>query len=192
VNQGGITDIGENRVQELLAKYDRLDREKMRIHFIGTLQTNKVKYIIDKVDMIHSVDSLKLAKEIDRRAAAIGKIQDILLEYNSGDEENKSGFSEEELYCSLPEIAKLPHVRLCGVMTIAPKCRCDEDYCKFFAKTYQIFIDISQKKLHNGSVSVLSMGMSDSYVAAINTGATVVRVGSKIFGARIYPETKMN
>ena len=94
VNEGGITDIGENRVQELLAKYDQLDKDKMRIHFIGTLQTNKVKYIIDKVDLIHSVDSLKLAKEIDRRAGAIGKVQDILLEYNSGGEENKSGFSE--------------------------------------------------------------------------------------------------
>ena len=187
VTEGGITDIGENRVQELIAKYDSLDRERMRIHFIGTLQTNKVKYIIDKVDLIHSVDSVKLAKEIDKRAGAIGKVQDILLEYNSGAEENKSGFSEAELYAALPEIAVLPNVRLRGIMTIAPNCASDTEYCKFFAKTYQIFIDISQKKPHNSNVSILSMGMSDSFEPAIACGATVVRVGSKIFGARSYP-----
>ena len=187
VREGGLTDIGENRVQELLAKYDSLDRERMRIHFIGTLQTNKVKYIIDKVDLIHSVDSVKLAREIDKRAGAIGKVQDILLEYNSGDEENKSGFSKEQLYAALPEIACLPNIRLCGIMTIAPKCTSDAEYCKFFAKTYQIFIDISEKKPHNSSVSILSMGMSDSFEPAIACGATVVRVGSKIFGARSYP-----
>ena len=187
VREGGLTDIGENRVQELLAKYDSLDRERMRVHFIGTLQTNKVKYIIDKVDLIHSVDSVKLAKEIDRRAAAIGKVQDILLEYNSGEEENKSGFLEAQLYAALPEIAALPNVRLCGIMTIAPKCADEAEYCKFFTKTYQIFIDISQKKPHNSNVSILSMGMSDSFEPAIACGATVVRVGSKIFGARSYP-----
>lgn len=187
VREGGLTDIGENRVQELLGKYESLDRDHMRIHFIGTLQTNKVKYIIDKVDLIHSVDSVKLAKEIDRRAAAIGKVQDILLEYNSGEEENKSGFSEEELYVALPEIAALPNVRVCGIMTIAPKCAFDTEYCKFFTKTYQIFIDISQKKPHNSNVSILSMGMSDSFESAIACGATVVRVGSRIFGARSYP-----
>lgn len=190
VSEGGITDIGENRVQELLAKYDSLARDKMRIHFIGTLQTNKVKYIVDKVDLIHSVDSLKLAKEIDRRAGAIGKVQDVLLEYNSGCEENKSGFSEEKLRCELSEIMALPSVRVCGIMTIAPKCKENAEYCKFFHKTYQIFIDILQKKPHNSNVSVLSMGMSDSYESAIACGATVVRVGSAIFGARHYPEKK--
>ena len=188
VNEGGITDIGENRVQELLAKYDQLDKDKMRIHFIGTLQTNKVKYIIDKVDLIHSVDSLKLAKEIDRRAGAIGKVQDILLEYNSGGEENKSGFSEADLYENLDEITALPNVRVLGIMTIAPKCKKNTEYCKFFTKTYQIFLDFLQKKPHNRDVSVLSMGMSDSFEAAIACGATVVRVGSSIFGARHYPE----
>ncbi len=190
VTEGGITDIGENRVQELLAKYDALQRDKMRIHFIGKLQTNKVKYIIDKVDLIHSVDSLKLAKEIDRRAGAIGKVQDILLEYNSGAEENKSGLLRGELYEILPEIAKLSHLRLLGIMTVAPKCEKEADFCKFFQETYQIFIDILQKKPHNSNVSVLSMGMSDSFVPAIENGATVVRVGSKIFGARYYPEKK--
>ncbi len=190
VSEGGITDIGENRVQELLAKYDALERDKMRIHFIGTLQTNKVKYIIDKVDLIHSVDSVKLAREIDRRAAAIGKVQDVLLEYNSGGEENKSGFTREQLYASLAEIAALSHVRVLGIMTIAPKCEKEADFCKFFQETYQIFLDISQKKPHNSNVSVLSMGMSDSFVPAIENGATVVRVGSRIFGARVYPEKK--
>ena len=190
VCKGGITDIGENRVQELLSKYDALERDKMRIHFIGTLQTNKVKYIIDKVDLIHSVDSLKLAREIDKRARAIGKVQDVLLEYNSGGEENKSGFSEQKLYEELPEIMALPNLRVCGIMTIAPKCKENTEYCKFFTKTYQIFIDISQKNTHNSSVSVLSMGMSDSYESAISCGATVIRVGSAIFGARHYPESK--
>ena len=188
VNEGGITDIGENRVQELLSKYDALDREKMRVHFIGTLQTNKVKYIIDKVDLIHSVDSLKLAKEIDRCAAKIGKVQDILLEYNSGAEANKSGFSEEDLYENLDEILALAHVRVLGIMTVAPKCEKNTEYYKFFTKTYQIFLDFLQKKPHNRDVSVLSMGMSDSFGAAIACGATVVRVGSRIFGARHYPE----
>ena len=191
VREGGITDIGENRVQELLAKYDQLERDRMRIHFIGTLQTNKVKYIIDKVDLIHSVDSVKLAREIDRRATAIGKVQDILLEYNSGGEENKSGFGKSNLYASLDEIAALKGVRVLGIMTIAPKCEKEADFCKFFQETYQIFIDISQKKPHNSNVSVLSMGMSESFVPAIENGATVVRVGSRIFGARVYPEKKI-
>ena len=190
IREGGLTDIGENRVQELLSKYDALDKEGVRIHFIGTLQTNKVKYIVDKVDLIHSVDSLKLAKEIDRRARAIGKVQDVLLEYNSGGEANKSGFSEEDLIRDLPEIAALPNVRVCGIMTIAPKCKENTEYCKFFHKTYQIFIDILQKNTHNSNVSVLSMGMSDSFESAIACGATVVRVGSAIFGARSYPEIK--
>jgi pyridoxal phosphate enzyme (YggS family) len=188
IREGGLTDIGENRVQELLSKYDALDKEGVRIHFIGTLQTNKVKYIVDKVDLIHSVDSLKLAKEIDRRAAAIGKVQDILLEYNSGGEENKSGFSQAALYENWDEIAELANVRVLGIMTIAPKCEKNTEYCKFFAKTYQIFLDFLQKKPHNRDVSVLSMGMSDSFVPAIACGATVVRVGSRIFGARHYPE----
>ena len=128
----GVTDIGENRVQELLDKYDKLDLDGVRLHFIGKLQTNKVKYIIDKVDMIHSLDSIKLAREIDSRAKKIDKVMDVLVEINSGREENKSGILPEEVPSFMKELESFENIRVKGFMTIAPVCDEKEDYRKYF------------------------------------------------------------
>ena len=188
IRECGIRHIGENRVQELAAKYDALEREDVSIHFIGTLQKNKVRQIVDKVDMIESVDSVALAREIDRRCGMIGKVMDVLIEVNIGEETQKSGVSPDDLRELISEIQTLPHLNLRGIMTIGPVCAEKEEYRKFFSKTYQIFLDISGDLLHNNSRSILSMGMSDSYEIAVRCHSDLVRVGSAIFGKRHYPE----
>ena len=177
----GVHDVGENRVQQLLERWDALDREGLRVHFIGKLQSNKVKYIIDKVCMIHSLDSQTLAKEIDRRAAQHGLVMDVLVEINSGREENKSGLSPEEVVDFCLSLSQYEHIRLRGFMTMAPKCEKNEEYRKYFQETSQQCLDIWQKKLHNIGRPILSMGMSDSFVPAIEEGATVVRIGRALF-----------
>ena len=177
----GIHDVGENRVQQLLERWDTLDREGLRVHFIGKLQSNKVKYIIDKVCMIHSLDSLSLAKEIERQAAKHGLVMDVLVEINSGEEENKSGLHPCDVEAFCLSLAAFPHIRLRGFMTMAPKCEKNEDYRKYFQETYQECLDIWQKKLYNIVRPILSMGMSDSFEAAIEEGATVVRIGRALF-----------
>jgi pyridoxal phosphate enzyme (YggS family) len=183
----GLTHIGENRVQELLSKYDALDRDRLQIHFIGSLQTNKVKYIIDKVDMIHSVDSVKLAKEIDRQAAKIGKVMPILAEINSANEESKSGVSVEGALDFLRQLQAFPNLQLCGIMTLGKKTENNCEKHEFFSKTYQLFLDGKEKKLYNkNSNPILSMGMSDSFYEAVLDGSTLVRIGSALFGARSY------
>ena len=182
----GVTDIGENRVQELLEKYDDLQKDNVNIHFIGSLQTNKVKYIIDKVCMIHSVDSLKLAAEIDKQAKKHNKIMDILVEINIGEEENKGGISPDEVEGFLEELKAFDNLRVRGLMTIAPFWCEKNDYQKYFTKTYQFFIDILPKKIHNIYKPVLSMGMSDSFETAIECGSTLVRLGTVVFGRREY------
>jgi pyridoxal phosphate enzyme (YggS family) len=180
----GVHDVGENRVQQLLERWDALDREGLRIHFIGTLQRNKVKYIIDKVCMIHSLDSLSLAAEIEKQAAKHGIVMDVLAEINSGCEENKSGLYPEEVAAFCEELSQFSHVRLRGFMTMAPKCEKNEDYRKYFQKTYQQCLDIWQKKLHNIGEPILSMGMSESFEAAIEEGADIVRIGRALFQER--------
>lgn len=182
--QLGVKHIGENRVQELIDKYDELDLNGVKLHFIGKLQTNKVKYIIDKVDMIHSLDSIKLAKEIDSRAKKLGKVMDVLVEINSGREENKSGIFPEEVPSFLEQLIEFDNIRIKGFMTIAPVCAEKEDYRKYFKETYSIFIDNSENKHHNIDVEFLSMGMTDSYSVAIEEGSDIVRIGSAIFGSR--------
>ena len=183
----GLSLIGENRVQELLSKYDALHKENLEIHFIGRLQTNKVKYIIDKVDMIESVDSLKLATEISRRAVTIGRVMDILVEMNIGREESKGGIFPEELDSFLESLKTLPGLRVAGLMVIPPKSKENETSEKYFLESYRIFLDILEKKLHNiGKPFILSMGMSDSYEEAIRCGADEVRLGSALFGQRVY------
>ena len=182
----GVTDIGENRVQELLEKYDDLAKDNVNIHFIGSLQTNKVKYIIDKVCMIHSVDSLKLAAEIDKQAKKHNKIMDILVEINIGEEENKGGIAPDEVEGFLEELKAFDNLRVRGLMTIAPFWCEKNDYQKYFTKTYQFFIDILPKKIHNIYKPVLSMGMSDSFETAIECGSTLVRLGTVVFGRREY------
>ena len=182
----GLRHIGENRVQELLSKYDEYDLENCDLQFIGHLQTNKVRQIVGKVSMIQSVDSLKLAKEISQRSEMLGISTDILLEVNIGREENKSGVLEENLEELLCRTAELGNIRVRGLMTIPPICDKKADVSKFFDKMYKLFIDISCKTLDNVSMDFLSMGMSDDYKEAILSGANMVRVGSKLFGTRIY------
>lgn len=181
----GLDLIGENRVQELTAKWPYLSKGKAECHFIGTLQTNKVKYIIDKVDMIESVGSLSLVSEIERQAARRDIVMDVLAECNIGRETNKSGIFPEDMdgFCS--EIIKSPHLRLRGVMTMAPKLPDEDSYKEYFKKTYEIFVDISRKNLHNiNAEPVLSMGMSGSWRAAADCGSTEIRVGTAVFGER--------
>ncbi len=180
----GINNIGENRVQELIEKYDKLELDGVKVHFIGKLQTNKVKYIIDKVDLIHSLDSLKLAKEIDTRAKKIGKVMDVLVEVNSGREENKSGIYPEDVKNFLENLAEYENIRVKGFMTIAPVCDEKSNYRKYFGETYKILIDNLENKQHNIDVCILSMGMTDSYEIAIEEGSDIVRIGSAIFGSR--------
>ena len=177
----GINDVGENRVQQLLEHWEALERENLRVHFIGTLQKNKVKYIIDKVSMIHSVDSLSLAQEIEKQAAKHGIVMDVLVEINSGMEENKSGVSPDGAAALCKEIAQFSHLNLRGFMTMAPKCEKNEEYRKYFHKTSQLCLDIWQKTLHNIGRPILSMGMSDSFEVAIEEGADIVRVGRALF-----------
>ena len=177
----GINDIGENRVQQLLERWDKLDRENLRVHFIGTLQSNKVKYIIDKVSMIHSLDSETLAKEIEKQAAKHDLLMDVLVEINSGAEENKSGIAPADVEAFCLALAKYPHIRLRGFMTMAPKCEKIEDYRKYFRETSQQCLDIWQKKLHNIGRPVLSMGMSESFEVAIEEGSSMVRIGRALF-----------
>ena len=183
----GVSDVGENRVQQLLERWDALDREGLRVHFIGTLQKNKVKYIIDKVCMIHSLDSLSLAKEIERQAAKHGLVMDVLAEVNIGREPEKSGLMPEELADFCLQLSSFPHVKLRGFMTMAPKCEKNEEYRKYFQETFQLCLDIWQKKLYNIDVPILSMGMSGSFEPAIEEGATVVRIGRALFAE---PEEK--
>ena len=176
----GLTDIGENRVQQLLEHWEAVPRS-LRFHFIGSLQTNKVKYIIDKVTMIHSLDSDRLAAEIERQAAKRDITMDVLVEINSGREPNKTGIWPEEAADFCQHLDAYPHLRLRGFMTMAPKCEKNEEFCKYFEETSALALDIWQKKLDNIDKPVLSMGMSESFAAAITSGATIVRVGRRLF-----------
>ena len=180
----GVNDIGENRVQQLLEHWDSLNRENLRVHFIGTLQKNKVKYIIDKVSMIHSLDSFSLAQEIEKQAAKKGIVMDVLVEINSGMEENKSGIAPADAAAFCESLGEFSHIKLCGFMTMAPKCEKIEEYRKYFNKTSQLCLDIWQKTLHNIGRPILSMGMSDSFEVAIEEGADIVRVGRALFAPR--------
>lgn len=177
----GADTIGENRVNELLEKYDAYDK-RASVHFIGTLQKNKVKYIYDKVDLIHSVDKLSLAEEINKQCAKIGKVMDILIEVNSGREESKGGIMPEDVCDFYDKLKCLPFVRVRGLMTMAPRCESREEYLKYFGITKALFDELFK----NENDAILSMGMSESYEYAIEAGANLVRVGSKIFGERIY------
>lgn len=186
-NELGLRFAGENRTAELLSKYDELKDSPITLHLIGSLQTRKVKDIVGKVSMVESVDSLKLAAELDKRSAAAGLVTDILCEVNIGREESKGGVMPEGVPEFLDRLSEFGNIRTCGIMTMAPICASDTEYFKFFTETYQIFIDFFGKKMHNIIEPVLSMGMSDSYVPAVLAGATQVRVGSSIFGERTYP-----
>lgn len=182
----GLRSIGENKVQELLSKYDDYDLSSCDLHFIGHLQTNKVKQIVGKVCMIQSVDSLKLANEISKQSLVANVNTDILIEVNIGREENKSGVFSENLPELIEQIALLPSVHIRGLMAIPPICDKKSDVLKFFDNMHNLFVDISGKKSDNVSMDFLSMGMSGDYEEAILSGANMVRIGSVLFGARDY------
>ncbi len=182
----GLAAVGENRVQELLAKYDAL-REAESVHLIGSLQTNKVRQIIGKTDLIESVDRLSLAEEISRQSVKKGLVTDILLEVNIAREESKGGVWPEKLDELLTETEKLPGLRIRGLMTMGPADCGKRELYNYFCETSRLLLDSIEKRRHNIVEPVLSMGMSDSFEEAIMAGATIVRVGSAIFGKRAYP-----
>lgn len=187
VIDAGATDIGENKVQEVLEKYESV--KPVRWHLIGHLQTNKVKNIIDKVVMIHSVDSLHLAKEIDKRAAACGKVMDVLIQINSAMEATKSGIAADGLKTLVNDIvAECSNVRVCGIMCIPPIAEVPEDNRKYFREARELFDEMKTWELpeERFAPTELSMGMSGDFEIAIEEGATIVRVGSSIFGPRNY------
>ncbi len=183
----GLSAIGENRVQEYLSKKDDLHLDGVKRYLIGHLQTNKVRAIVGQVDMIQSVDSLKLARAIDRVSAEKGIITPILVEVNIGDEVSKDGISADNLEDLLCELSPFEHISVRGLMTIPPISDTDAKKRHYFSKMHQLFIDIQSKKLDNISMNVLSMGMSDDFEQAIAEGSTMVRVGTAIFGRRFYP-----
>lgn len=182
----GINLIGENKVQEFLLKEPELNLDSCKAHLIGHLQSNKVKKIVGKVDMIQSVDSVNIAAEIAKRSVEAGVVTKVLLEVNAGDEESKFGFSADEIFEKSHEIASIPGISVDGLMCVAPICENDAEIRRVFANMHRLFIDIGSKKIDNISMNVLSMGMSGDYRQAILEGANLVRVGSAIFGARIY------
>ena len=184
----GVDVCGENRVQELTEKLGQGAYSGCPLHFIGHLQKNKVKYIVGKVSLIHSADSLELIGVIDKRAAALGVTQDILLEVNIGGETAKSGFAPDKLGEVLPRMADFRAVRVRGLMAIPPICENMEKNRPYFRAMKQLFVDIGAKKYDNVSMDFLSMGMSADYEAAIEEGANIVRVGTGIFGARSYAQ----
>ena len=186
----GVDCCGENRVQELTQKIAENAYAGVPVHFIGHLQTNKVRQVVGKVALIHSVDSLRLLQAISKEAQNQGICQDILLEVNIGNEESKSGFTPEALWEALDIAATLPGIFVRGLMAIPPICQNPGDNDKFFQKMYQLSVDITTKKYDNVCSTVLSMGMSADYREAILCGSTMVRIGTDIFGARNYAVTK--
>ena len=182
----GVDCCGENRVQELTQKLGENAYEGVPVHFIGHLQTNKVRQVVGKVDLIQSVDSLRLLQAIDKEAGSQGLVQDILLEINIGNEESKSGFSPEEIPEICEKVAVFPNIRVRGLMAIPPISHFSGENRKFFQKMYHLSVDITAKKYDNIRVDILSMGMSDDFADAVACGSTMVRVGTAIFGQRNY------
>ena len=182
----GVDCCGENRVQELTQKLSENAYEGKPVHFIGHLQTNKVRQVVGKVSLIQSVDRMKLLQAIQDEAARQGIVQDILLQVNIAKEESKGGFYKEELLQVVEKCAAFSNIRVCGLMAIPPICQNSTDNDKFFQEMCLLGVDISAKKYDNVCVNILSMGMSDDYAGAIRCGSTMIRVGTAIFGARDY------
>ena len=181
--QAGSRDFGENRVQELIDKYDKLP-DDIRWHLIGHLQTNKVKYIVDKVYMIHSVESVRLAREISKEAVKKNVTVKVLVEINIGNEDSKFGLQKNDVIPFLKEICVLPGIKVEGLMAIAPICEFPEENRAYFQQMKQLSVDIKQENIDNVNMNVLSMGMTGDYQVAVEEGATYVRVGTGIFGER--------
>lgn len=183
--QIGVQEFGENKVQELCDKWEHVSRP-VHFHLIGHLQTNKVKYIVDKACMIHSVDSVRLAKEIQKEAAKKQVVVEILIEVNVAQEESKFGLKMEEVLPFVQELSGYPNLHVNGLMTIAPFVEDPEMNRNYFRSLKQLSLDIKEKNIDNIDMNVLSMGMTNDYLVAIEEGATMVRVGTAIFGARSY------
>ena len=181
----GVRSFGENKVQELSEKYTQLPND-IHWHLIGHLQTNKVKNVVGKATLIHSVDSIKLAETIEKEAAKKDLLVDILIEVNVAEEESKFGLKVEEVLPFIKQVATFPHIRIKGLMTIAPFVENPENNRGVFARLHKLSVDITRKNIDNVSVDILSMGMTNDYQIAIEEGATMVRVGTGIFGARDY------
>lgn len=181
----GVKDYGENKVQELCDKYEILPKD-IKWHMIGHLQRNKVKYLVGKASLIHSVDSIRLAEQIEKEYAKADEIANILIEVNMAQEESKFGITSEETEQLVREIAKFPHIRIKGLMTIAPYTNNPESNRVYFRNMKKLSVDIENKNIDNVSMSVLSMGMTGDYQVAVEEGATLVRVGTGIFGERNY------
>ena len=181
--EAGARDFGENKVQEILEKGPQMP-DDVRFHMIGHLQRNKVRQVIGKAVLIHSVDSLRLARQIEEDAVKMGILVPVLLEVNVAREESKFGFFTEEVEAAVREIASLSHISVKGLMTIAPFVENPEENRKVFQELYQLSVDIKSKNIDNVTMGVLSMGMSGDYEVAVEEGATMVRVGTSIFGAR--------
>ena len=184
----GIDVLGENRVQEMTEKLAQDAYAGAPLHFIGHLQRNKVRQVVGKVDLIQSVSSMELLREIDKQAEKLGIVQDILLEINIGAEEAKSGFAPEEAAQAAEEAKKMTHIRLRGLMTIPPIALQEHGNVVFFKKMYALYVDINTK-IYNNELDCISMGMSEDFEDAVACGATMVRVGSAIFGKRNYSMT---
>jgi pyridoxal phosphate enzyme (YggS family) len=181
----GIREFGENKVQEMMDKYEVMPKD-IHWHMIGHLQRNKVKYLMGKAALIHSVDSLRLAEEISAQSVKHEVTTDILIEVNIAGEETKFGTDREEAIALVEAAAKLPNIHICGLMTIAPFVENSEDNRKYFQQIRQLSVDIKEKNIDNVDMRILSMGMTGDYEVAIEEGATMVRVGTGIFGARNY------
>ena len=188
----GVDCCGENRVQELTQKLSENAYEGAPVHFIGHLQTNKVKQVVGKVDLIQSVDRMKLLQCVQDEAQKQGIIQDILLEINIGEEESKSGFGITDILPLVERMSDFPNVRLRGLMAIPPICEKSGDNDKFFLEIRNLAVDIMTKKYDNVCIDILSMGMSGDYEDAIRCGSTMIRVGTAIFGARNYSKSNPN
>lgn len=190
--KSGVKIIGENRVQELIEKFPQVkNTEDCAFHIIGHLQTNKVKYIIDKVDMIESLDSIHLAAEIDKQAKKINTVMKVLIEINIGNEESKSGIKKEDLHSFIDNMSQFNNIMVCGLMAVPPKCEKTDELRTYFQQMNKLFIDIKNKKSDNINIRILSMGMSSDFDIAIEEGSNLVRIGSSIFGKRKYREASL-
>lgn len=186
--EGGISNLGENRVQELVSKYETLSDYNLNWHMIGHLQKNKVKYIIDKVELIHSVESKDLANEINKRAKQHNLTAKVLIELNIGEEESKFGINSENVRSFVKELEQYDNIEILGLMTVAPYCENPEEIRWVFKKMKEIYDDISKMKIKNTNMKYLSMGMTNDFEIAIEEGSNIVRIGTAIFGARNYKE----
>ena len=184
--EAGLNNLGENRVQEFVNKYEKMDNSNINWHIIGHLQTNKVKYIINKVKLIHSLESLSLAEEINKRSKQHGVVTEVLVELNIGEEESKFGIKNDELIDFIKSIENLENIKIVGLMTVAPYAENKEDVRWVFKEMKRLYDIVSNKSFKNVQMKYLSMGMTNDYDVAIEEGSNVIRIGTAIFGSRIY------